>query len=92
MIFLSVGLMSVHGHAAEQTIRLSIPGMNCASCPYMVEWAIKEVDGVKRVDATLEDTSAIVVFEDSIASIEAIVKATADIGYVSTLVTGASGS
>lgn len=70
--------------AAEQTIKLSVPDMTCVSCPYIVKKAISAVDGVKTVDATMEDRSATVTFEDSVTSIEAIQQATANIGYPST--------
>lgn len=78
--------------SAEQTIKLSVPGMTCASCPFIVEKSISAVDGVKAVEATMEDFSATVTFEDTLTSIEAIQQATADIGYPSSLFGVKSGS
>jgi mercuric ion binding protein len=78
--------------AAEQTIKLSVPGMTCVSCPYIVKQAVSAVDGVKAVKATMEDRSATVTFEDTLTSIEAIRQATADIGYPSTPVEEKTGS
>ena len=78
--------------AAEQTIKLSVPDMTCVSCPYMVKQAISAVDGIKAVEATMEDRSATVTFEDTLTSIEAIQQATANIGYPSTLFETKSGS
>lgn len=71
--------------AAEKTVKLSVPDMFCASCPYMVKQAISAVDGVKAVEATIDDRSATVTYDDAAATLEAIRKATADIGYPSTV-------
>ena len=78
--------------AAERTIKLSVPDMTCASCPYMVKQAISAVDGIKSVEATMEDRSATVIFEDTVTNLEAIQQATAGIGYPSTPYGAKSGS
>lgn len=78
--------------AAEQTIKLSVPDITCVSCPYMVKQAISAVEGVKAVEATMEDRSATVTFEDTLTSIEAIQQATANIGYPSSLFEAKGGS
>lgn len=72
--------------AGEQTVKLSVPGMSCASCPYMVKQAISTVDGIKVVEATMEDRSATVTFDDALTSIDEIREATANIGYPSTVI------
>ncbi len=58
----------------------------------MVKQAISAVDGIKAVEATMEDRSATVTFEDTVTSIEAIQQATANIGYPSSLYEAKSGS
>lgn len=73
--------------AGEQTIKLSVPGMSCASCPYMVKQAISTCEGIKSVEATMEDMSATVTYDDTLTSVEEIRQSTADIGYPSTVVT-----
>lgn len=72
--------------AEEQIVKLSVPNMNCASCPYMVKQAISTVNGIKVVEATMEDRSATVTFDDALTNIEEIREATADIGYPSTVI------
>lgn len=72
--------------AAEQTVKLSVPGMNCASCPYMVKDAISMVDGIMSVDATMDDRSATVVFDDAVTTVGEIQEATSAIGYQSTII------
>jgi periplasmic mercuric ion binding protein len=78
--------------AGERTIRLSVPAMNCAICPYIVRQAILTVEGVRMVEASLENRSATVVFDDAVTSAEAISKATVDIGYASVVVEAEEGS
>lgn len=79
-------LAGSHAPAGERTIELSVPGMNCASCPYIVERAILAVEGVGTVEASLENRSATVTFDDAVTSTEAITRATADYGYPATVV------
>ena len=85
-------MFTVPSTAAEQTIKLSVPGMNCASCPYMVEQAISKVDGIKSVEATMDDRTATVIFDDVLATVSEIQAATASIGYASTIIQGDKGS
>lgn len=87
-----IALSSGTALAAEQTIKLSVPDMRCASCPYMVKKAISSLDGIKQVEATMEDRSATVVYEDTLTNLEAIQQATAKIGYPSSLFEKKSGS
>jgi mercuric ion binding protein len=82
-LFLAMLLVSSTTFAGEQTATLSVPGMNCASCPYIIKSALSAVDGVKEVTATLEGRTAKIVFDAAVASIEAIQQATTDIGYPS---------
>ena len=84
-MFVIIALSSSAGIAGEQTIKLSVPGMSCASCPYIVKQAISSVDGIKTVEATMEDRSATVTFEDTLASVEVIQQATANVGYPATI-------
>lgn len=72
--------------AAERTITLSVPGMNCPSCPYMIEQSISVVDGVQSADAKLETRTCSVTFDDAVATVEDILGATAGIGYPSTII------
>ena len=83
---------SVVSLAAEQTITLSVPGMDCPSCPYMVEQSVMFIDGVQSAKAELKSKTCAVVYDDTIASVEDILGATADIGYKSTVIKPESGS
>lgn len=71
--------------AAEQTVTLDIPGMTCGVCPITVHKALMAVPGVKdvRVDEAKKD--AVVTFDDSKTSVQALIRATTDAGYPSTV-------
>ena len=88
----AIFLSSTVAFAGEQTVKLSVPGMNCASCPFMVEVVISDVEGVKTVETTLKDRTATVTFDDAETSVDAIRAATAGIGYASTLITSGTDS
>jgi len=77
--------------AGEQTVKLSVPGMNCVSCPYMVKKVISQVDGVLSVSATMKDRSATVSFDDAKTTVEQVRAATASIGYPSTVASSKGG-
>lgn len=69
--------------AAEQTVKLDIQGMTCASCPYQVESALKGVDGVISAKAFLTEGSAVVKYDDAKTDIAALTKAAGDAGFPS---------
>ncbi|MFD3189395.1 heavy-metal-associated domain-containing protein [Sedimentitalea sp. HM32M-2] len=73
--------------AAEQTVPFSVPGMYCDSCPFVVEAAIS---GVRSVTANSETRTAMIVFDDEVATLRTIRVASAAAGYEATPV--ASGS
>lgn len=71
--------------AADKTITLNVEGMTCASCPYMVKKSLTKVDGVKKVDVSLQTRLAVVTFDDAKATIEAMTDATFEAGFPSEL-------
>lgn len=70
----------------ELTVTLSVPGMSCASCPFIVKGALTEVAGVTDVEARIDDRSATVTFDDAVVSLDVLLQATANAGYPSSLV------
>jgi mercuric ion binding protein len=76
--------------AAERSVNLSVPGMFCVSCPFIVQAAIEEVDGVKSVKANSETREALVVFDDDVTTLEEIQLASLNAGYETTVIDGAS--
>lgn len=78
-------LASPAAFAETRTVTLSVSGMDCDLCPLTVKKAISKVPGVASVEASYEKKQAVVTFDDSKASVEALMKATANAGYPSTL-------
>lgn len=78
-------LASPPAFAETKTVTLSVPGMNCDLCPLTIKKAISKVPGVASVEASYEKKQAVVTFDDSKASVDELLKATANAGYPSTL-------
>ena len=78
-------LVSPTAFAETKTVTLSVPGMNCDLCPLTIKKAISRVPGVASVEASYEKKQAVVTFDDSKTSVEALMKATANAGYPSTV-------
>lgn len=85
-LFALLTLSASLSFAADKTITLSVPDMNCPSCPYMVEKSISVVEGVQSAKVELKTRTCSVTFDDAVASIEDILGATAGIGFRSTLI------
>ena len=69
--------------ADQKTVTLEVPGMYCELCPVTVKKALSKVPGVSNVSASYERKEAVVTFDDSKASVDALTKATANAGYPS---------
>ena len=79
-----LGLMVLMpAYAENKTVTLSVPGMGCEACPITVSKALKKVDGVGKVAASLEQKEAVVTFDDAKTNVDALRKATANAGYPS---------
>ncbi len=74
--------------AAQKTIVLSVPGMNCSACPITVRKALEKVAGVQTVKASLEPPEAMVTFDDAKTSIDKLTEATKKAGYPSSVKPG----
>ena len=72
--------------AAESSVVLSIPKMDCPVCPITVKRSLQNVDGVYDVQVSLEDKQATVKFNDVHTSIDDLREATSNAGYPSTVV------
>jgi mercuric ion binding protein len=59
--------------------------MTCVSCPVIVKQSLAAVRGVGAVKISLSAGTAVVTFDDSKTSVDALTKATRDAGYPSTL-------
>jgi len=69
----------------EKTITLNVPGMYCPTCPFTVRKSLEKLDGVKSVKTSSTTKTAIVTYDSSKLTIDDLIKATTDVGYLSTV-------
>lgn len=74
-----------YASAAPKTTTLAISGMTCATCPIAVKKALSRVDGVTAVEVSFEKKEAMVSFDDAKANTQALVQATENAGFTSTV-------
>lgn len=71
--------------AATQTVTLSVTGMTCAACPITIKKALNKVEGVENIEVNLEKKEAVITFDDAKTTVEALLEATTNAGYPSTV-------
>ncbi len=83
-------LASASALAAEQSVRLRVENMFCASCPFIVKQTLARVPGVSHVEVSYEEETAVavavVVYQDTETDIAALTAATSDVGFPSTVI------
>lgn len=86
----SLAMFATPAWAAEHTVTLSIPTMDCPVCPITVRKALTKVEGVTRTEVSYEKREVLVTFDDDKTSVPALTAATTNAGYPSTPVKDAS--
>jgi mercuric ion binding protein len=81
----ALGLLasSVAGFAGERTVTLTVENMVCPVCSYTVKRTLERVSGVSKVIVSLQDKTAIVIYDDTKADVGALTRATANAGFPS---------
>lgn len=69
--------------AAQQTVTLTVNNMYCEACPYMVKKTLEGISGVSKVTVSFKDKTAVVVFEDTKATLQYLTGATTKAGFPS---------
>lgn len=77
--------MSAPSFAGSKSVTLAVPGMTCELCPATVKKALSKVPGVSSVAVSFEKREAVVSFDDSKVSVDALTNATTNVGYPSTV-------
>ena len=67
--------------AAPKAVTLSIPGMDCPTCPITIKKALGHVPGVSAIEVNLEKREASVSFDDAKTNVAALTQATENAGY-----------
>ena len=71
--------------ATPQTVVLDVQNMTCELCPVTVKKALEKVPGVSQARIDFAKKTATVTFDSDKTSATALVRATTDAGYPSTL-------
>ena len=66
-------------------VSLDIEGMHCSSCAAIIEKSIRKVEGVKEANVNFAAEKASILFDESIAEKDALIKAVEKAGYKATL-------
>ena len=67
--------------AAERSVTLAVQNMTCATCPIAVRIAIRGVAGVKDVSVDFAKRTALITFDDAVATIEQLADASRLAGF-----------
>jgi mercuric ion binding protein len=70
-------------HAAQRQVVLTVPTMDCDTCPITIRVALMKVPGVKKAVVSYQRRNAVVTFDDKATTVAALTKATEDAGYPS---------
>jgi mercuric ion binding protein len=85
--FIALASIASLATARQQTVQLTVPTMDCATCPITIKAALTKVPGVEKVKVSYEKREAVIVYDDARASVADLKKATEDVGYPSMLKT-----
>jgi mercuric ion binding protein len=66
---------------SDKTVTFDVEKMTCATCPIAVRNAMQRIDGVKKVEVSLENESAVVTFDPSATTAAEIGQASTDVGF-----------
>ena len=70
---------------APRTVTLDVKNMTCAVCPITVRKALEKAPGVESVKVDLDAKTATVTFDPDKANVAALIKATMEAGYPSSV-------
>ena len=76
-----LSLLMAPAWASNQTVTLSVPGMDCPVCPITVKKALTKVGGVAKVDVNFAKRQAVATYDDTRTNTGALIQATKDAGY-----------
>lgn len=69
--------------AAPRQVTLTVPTMDCATCPVTIRLALMKVPGVSKAVVSYKHRTAQVVFDDAKTDVAALARATEGAGYPS---------
>jgi mercuric ion binding protein len=79
----SLLISSAAAVAAPRQVTLTVPTMDCATCPITIKAALLKVPGVTRAQVSYAKRRAQVSFDDTKTDVAALTRATDNAGYPS---------
>jgi mercuric ion binding protein len=79
----ALALATVPALAATRQVTLTVPTMDCATCPVTIKVALMKVPGVSKAVVSYKHRTAVVTFDDAKADVAALTRATDGVGYPS---------
>jgi mercuric ion binding protein len=87
LTLLALAAVAPLASAKQQTVQLTVPTMDCATCPITIKAALSKVPGVSKVKVSYDRREAVIVYDDARATVADLKKATEDVGYPAMLKT-----
>jgi periplasmic mercuric ion binding protein len=87
LAFLALAATASVASAKQQTVMLTVPTMDCATCPITIKTALSKVPGVAKVKVSYAKREAVIVYDDAKTTVADLKKATEDVGYPAMLKT-----
>jgi mercuric ion binding protein len=81
-------LFAGSAHAAQRQVTLTVPTMDCATCPVTIKVALMKVPGVSRAVVSYAHRDAKVTFDDAKTTVAELTRATDAAGYPSFVADG----
>ena len=70
-------------NAAQRKVTLSVPTMDCETCPITIRIALMKVPGVTSALVSYKKRTAVITFDDAATNVAALARATENAGYPS---------
>lgn len=81
IVFALIVLTNVFSLAAEKTVEISLPTIQCGSCIRTIEKALDKLDGIKNIDIDVENKKATVTYDDLKTDLSKIEDGISGAGY-----------
>ena len=78
-----LAVVAVSATAAPRQVTLTVPTMDCATCPVTIKVALMKVPGVSKAVVSYRHRTALVSFDDAKTDVAALTRATDGVGYPS---------
>ncbi len=83
LLVVLMALAALPAIAAPRQVTLTVPTMDCATCPVTIRLALMKVPGVTKAVVSYRHRTAQVFFDDAKTDVAALTRATEGAGYPS---------